>query len=125
MLSLVFTLFSFLPLCSCCPPTLQCQHTIQTMEQKHDVWIFFHAVHVVVSLSLTPSFFINTRMTEDTYDTLRLWAIILMCVLRLALMRHHMQAYLNLAQKGVDQMKREAGRISTVDLQKMVIKIHL
>uniref|UniRef100_G3P7I6 Transmembrane protein 161B n=1 Tax=Gasterosteus aculeatus aculeatus TaxID=481459 RepID=G3P7I6_GASAC len=62
-------------------------------------------------------------MTEDTYDTLRLWAIILMCVLRLALMRHHMQAYLNLAQKGVDQMKREAGRISTVDLQKMVARV--
>lgn len=34
-----------------------------------------------------------------------------------------MQAYLNLAQKGVDQMKKEAGRISTVDLQKMVNKI--
>ena len=36
------------------------------------------------------------------------------------MMRHHLQAYLNLAQKGVEQMKREAGRISTVDLQKMV-----
>lgn len=45
-----------------------------------------------------------------------------MCVLRLAMMRHHLQAYLNLAQKGVDQMKKEAGRISTVDLQKMVNK---
>uniref|UniRef100_A0A8C3ARJ2 Transmembrane protein 161B n=1 Tax=Cyclopterus lumpus TaxID=8103 RepID=A0A8C3ARJ2_CYCLU len=62
-------------------------------------------------------------MTEDTYDTLRLWAIILMCMLRLAMMRHHMQAYLNLAQKGVDQMKKEAGRISTVDLQKMVARV--
>ncbi|KAK1891948.1 Transmembrane protein 161B [Dissostichus eleginoides] len=62
-------------------------------------------------------------MTEDTYDTLRLWAIILMCVLRLAMMRHHLQAYLNLAQKGVDQMKKEAGRISTVDLQKMVARV--
>lgn len=46
-----------------------------------------------------------------------------MCMLRLAMMRHHLQAYLNLAQKGVDQMKKEAGRISTVDLQKMVGKI--
>lgn len=62
-------------------------------------------------------------MTEQTYDTLRLWAIILMCMLRLAMMRHHLQAYLNLAQKGVDQMKKEAGRISTVDLQKMVIEM--
>lgn len=60
------------------------------------------------------------RMSEETFDTLRLWVIVLMCVLRLVMMRHHLQAYLNLAQKGVDQMKKEAGRISTVDLQKMV-----
>lgn len=74
--------------------------------------------------SLThPSLSINFRMSEQTYDTLRLWTIILMCILRLAMMRHHLQAYLNLAQKGVDQMKKEAGRISTVDLQKMVNKM--
>lgn len=71
-------------------------------------------LHTPVCLS------IYIRMTEQTYDTLRLWTIILMCILRLAMMRHHLQAYLNLAQKGVEQMKREAGRISTVDLQKMV-----
>ncbi|KAJ8414905.1 hypothetical protein AAFF_G00024280 [Aldrovandia affinis] len=62
-------------------------------------------------------------MTESTYDTLRLWVILLLCALRLAMMRHHLQAYLNLAQKGVSQMKKEAGRISTVDLQKMVARV--
>lgn len=62
-------------------------------------------------------------MTEATFDTLRLWLIILLCVLRLAMMRSHLQAYLNLAQKCVDQMKKEAGRISTVELQKMVSTI--
>lgn len=62
-------------------------------------------------------------MSEKTYDTLRLWVILLLCVLRLAMMRHHLQAYLNLAQKGVLQMKKEAGRISTVDLQKMVHRL--
>lgn len=65
---------------------------------------------------------LRTSMSEPTFDTLRLWIVVLMCVLRLAMMRHHLQAYLNLAQKGVDQMKKEAGRISTVELQKMVIK---
>ncbi|MEQ2206411.1 hypothetical protein XENOCAPTIV_028996 [Xenoophorus captivus] len=45
---------------------------------------------------------------------MRLWVIILMCVLRLAMMRHYLQAYLNLAQKGVDQMKKEAGRIKRI-----------
>uniref|UniRef100_A0A8B9KGA9 Transmembrane protein 161B n=1 Tax=Astyanax mexicanus TaxID=7994 RepID=A0A8B9KGA9_ASTMX len=62
-------------------------------------------------------------MSEKTYDTLRLWAILLLCALRLAMMRHHLQAYLNLAKKGVEQMKKEAGRISTVELQKMVARV--
>ncbi|XP_063468287.1 transmembrane protein 161B isoform X1 [Symphalangus syndactylus] len=62
-------------------------------------------------------------MTEATFDTLRLWLIILLCALRLAMMRSHLQAYLNLAQKCVDQMKKEAGRISTVELQKMVARV--
>ncbi|XP_010576345.1 PREDICTED: transmembrane protein 161B isoform X2 [Haliaeetus leucocephalus] len=64
-----------------------------------------------------------TQISEDTFDTVRLWIIILLCALRLAMMRHHLQAYLNLAQKSVDQMKKEAGRISMVDLQKMVARV--
>ncbi|XP_025970463.1 transmembrane protein 161B isoform X3 [Dromaius novaehollandiae] len=64
-----------------------------------------------------------TQMSEDMFDTMRLWIIILLCALRLAMMRSHLQAYLNLAQKCVDQMKKEAGRISTVDLQKMVARV--
>ncbi|XP_048383180.1 transmembrane protein 161B isoform X5 [Stegostoma tigrinum] len=62
-------------------------------------------------------------MSETAYDSLRLWIIVLLCVLRLALIRQHLQAYLNLAQKGVEQMKKEAGRISTKDLQKMVARV--
>ncbi|XP_076853809.1 transmembrane protein 161B [Brachyhypopomus gauderio] len=62
-------------------------------------------------------------MSEKTYDTLRLWIILLLCALRLAMVRHHLQAYLHLAQKGVEQMKKEAGRISAVDLQKMVARV--
>lgn len=59
-------------------------------------------------------------MTEEAFDTIRLWIIISLCGLRLMMMRYHLQAYLNLAQKCVDQMKKEAGRISTMELQKMV-----
>ncbi|XP_063820042.1 transmembrane protein 161B isoform X3 [Pseudophryne corroboree] len=62
-------------------------------------------------------------MTEDAFDTVRLWIIILLCGLRLIMMRYHLQAYLNLAQKCVDQMKKEAGRISTMELQKMVARV--
>ncbi|XP_069746621.1 transmembrane protein 161B isoform X1 [Narcine bancroftii] len=62
-------------------------------------------------------------MSETTYDSLRLWIIVFLCVLRLALIRQHLQAYLNLAQKSVEQMKKEAGRIITTDLQKMVARV--
>ncbi|XP_072923064.1 transmembrane protein 161B isoform X1 [Hemitrygon akajei] len=62
-------------------------------------------------------------MSESTYDSLRLWIIIALCVLRLALIRQHLQAYLNLAQKSIEQMKKEAGRIGTKDLQKMVARV--
>ncbi|KAJ6669780.1 hypothetical protein lerEdw1_000329 [Lerista edwardsae] len=64
-----------------------------------------------------------TQMSEATFDTVRLWIIILLCALRLAMMRSHLQAYLNLAQKCVNQMKKEVGRISTVELQKMVARV--
>lgn len=51
---------------------------------------------------------------------MRLWIIVVLCVLRLGLTRYHMQAYLNLAQKWVEQMKKEAGRIAAIDIQRKV-----
>lgn len=51
---------------------------------------------------------------------MRLWLIVALCVLRIALTRCHMQAYLNLAQKWVEQMKKEAGRIAAIDIQRKV-----
>lgn len=93
------------------------------MTEQIQVSLKLQARKMLSSLYHPSLLSVNTRMSEQTYDTLRLWTIILMCVLRLVMMRHHLQAYLNLAQKGVDQMKKEAGRISTVDLQKMVNEI--
>lgn len=54
------------------------------------------------------------------FDSVRLWLIVTLCVVKLALTRYHLQAYLNLAQKWVDQMKKEAGRIATIDIQRKV-----
>lgn len=34
--------------------------------------------------------------------------------------RYHLQAYLNLAQNWVEQMKKEAGRIAAIDIQRKV-----
>lgn len=51
---------------------------------------------------------------------MRLWIIVVLCLLRLALTRYHLQAYLNLAPKWVEQMKKEAGRIAAIDIQRKV-----
>lgn len=59
-------------------------------------------------------------MSSAAFDSVRLWTIVVLCVLRLALTRYHLQAYLNLAQKWVEQMKKEAGRIAAIDIQRKV-----
>ncbi|KAK5907409.1 hypothetical protein CesoFtcFv8_005262 [Champsocephalus esox] len=64
-----------------------------------------------------------TIVSSETFDSLRLWIIVVLCLLRLAMTRYHMQAYLNLAQKWVEQMKKEAGRIAAIDIQRKVTRI--
>lgn len=58
------------------------------------------------------------RLSSSAFDSVRLWTIVGLCALRLLLTRHHLQAYLNLAPKWVEQMKKEAGRIAAVDIQR-------
>lgn len=60
------------------------------------------------------------RVSSEAFDSMRLWIIVVSCVLRLGLTRYHLQAYLNLAQKWVEQMKKEAGRIAAIDIQRKV-----
>lgn len=64
--------------------------------------------------------FFLIRVPSAAFDSMRLWIIVALCVLRLALTRYHLQAYLNLAQKWVEQMKKEAGRIAAIDIQRKV-----
>lgn len=63
---------------------------------------------------------ISCRVPSEVFDSMRLWIIVALCALRLALTRYHLQAYLNLAQKWVEQMKKEAGRIAAIDIQRKV-----
>ncbi|XP_053491385.1 transmembrane protein 161A [Ictalurus furcatus] len=65
-----------------------------------------------------------TLLSSSAFDSVRLWTIVGLCVLRLLLTRHHLQAYLNLAQKWVEQMKKEAGRIAAIDIQRKVTRVY-
>lgn len=59
-------------------------------------------------------------MSDSAYNTARLWTIVGLCLLRLAVTRHHLQAYLALAERWVEQMRREAGRIPVLEIQRKV-----
>nr|XP_033811074.1 transmembrane protein 161A [Geotrypetes seraphini] len=62
-------------------------------------------------------------MSDSTFNTVRLWTIILLCALRCAMTRCHLQAYLGLADSWVQQMKREAGRITIIEIQRKISHI--
>ncbi|KAL2089598.1 hypothetical protein ACEWY4_014286 [Coilia grayii] len=64
-----------------------------------------------------------TLIPSSVFNSVRLWVVVGLCVLRLLLTRYHLQAYLNLAPKWVEQMKREAGRIAAIDIQRKVTRI--
>uniref|UniRef100_K7FHB6 Transmembrane protein 161A n=1 Tax=Pelodiscus sinensis TaxID=13735 RepID=K7FHB6_PELSI len=63
-------------------------------------------------------------MSDAAYNSTRLWTIVALCLLRLAMTRHHLQAYLGLAERWVEQMKREAGRIAIQEIQRRVGALH-
>ena len=62
-------------------------------------------------------------LEEAEFDMLRITLISILLVLRLILMPMHLQAYLNLAYEKIENMRKESGRISAIDLQKNVARI--
>jgi len=62
-------------------------------------------------------------MSEAQFESLRLYLIAITIVFRIILMPRYLQAYLNLAYDKVAVLKQEAGKISNVDLQRIVIRV--
>lgn len=60
------------------------------------------------------------RMTTSTFESMRLIAIIVAVLLKFLLMPIYLQSYLNLAMQRLENQKKEAGRITNIDLQKKV-----
>uniref|UniRef100_A0A8C5X1C9 Transmembrane protein 161A n=1 Tax=Malurus cyaneus samueli TaxID=2593467 RepID=A0A8C5X1C9_9PASS len=63
-------------------------------------------------------------LSDSSFDTLRLWAVVALSLLRLLGTRHHLQAYLGLAERWVSRMRREAGRIPARDIQRQITRIY-
>ncbi|XP_034829876.1 transmembrane protein 161B [Maniola hyperantus] len=62
-------------------------------------------------------------MTSEAFDTLRLVLLVSSVVVRIVLMPQQLQAYLDMAQRRLDVQKKEAGRITNIDLQKKVASV--
>jgi hypothetical protein len=67
-----------------------------------------------------PRPFLSCRLSDSGFDSLRLWVLVALCLLRLAVTRPHLQAYLCLAKSRVEQLRREAGRIEAREIQQRV-----
>lgn len=59
-------------------------------------------------------------MTDLAFDSMRLWLCLFLNLIRIVSAPSCFQAYLNLAQERIEKLKKEAGRISNVDLQRKV-----
>lgn len=60
------------------------------------------------------------RLSDSAFNSLRLWVLVALCLLRLLVTRPHLQAYLCLAKSRVEQLRREAGCIAAREIQQRV-----
>ena len=68
-------------------------------------------------------FLILFRLTSDQFETLRLFMVIFVVIFRLAVMPRYLQSYLNMAYTKLEELKQEAGKVSNVELQKMIARV--
>ncbi|XP_056368829.1 transmembrane protein 161A [Oenanthe melanoleuca] len=63
-------------------------------------------------------------LSDSSFETLRLWAVVGLSLLRLLGTRQHLQAYLGLAPRWVRLMRRGAGRIPALEIQQKITRIY-
>lgn len=59
-------------------------------------------------------------MSPETFETSRILFILLVILVRFLLLNKYLQAYLNLAPNRLIRLRKEAGKITNVELQKMI-----
>lgn len=60
---------------------------------------------------------------DETFDTIRIVVILVFCLFRFILLPTHLQSHLNTAHDKILALRKEAGRISTRELQQMVTSV--
>nr|XP_023013091.1 transmembrane protein 161B [Leptinotarsa decemlineata] len=62
-------------------------------------------------------------LTERTFESIRLIAIVATMFLKMILMPWYLQAYLDMAYHRLEKQKKEAGRITNIELQKQIASV--
>ncbi|XP_035670870.1 LOW QUALITY PROTEIN: transmembrane protein 161B-like [Branchiostoma floridae] len=66
---------------------------------------------------------VEPLMSEPWFETSRLYTVIFCVVLRLVLMHRYLQSYLNMAHQRIEHVKKQAGRISNMEIQKRIVRV--
>ena len=62
-------------------------------------------------------------MSESVFDNLRIGMFVILAIVRLILLSTHLQSHLNSAYEKVENLRKESGRISNTEIQKMVARV--
>ena len=63
-------------------------------------------------------------LSDESFELVRILSVLLVLAGRVALMPTYLQSYLNLALVKVSNMKKQSGKISNIDLQKIITSIY-
>uniref|UniRef100_A0A8C0N6V2 Transmembrane protein 161A n=1 Tax=Canis lupus familiaris TaxID=9615 RepID=A0A8C0N6V2_CANLF len=101
-------------------PTLQFFLHISFLSPLIILWLWTKPIARDFLHQAPPGEMPFSLLSDSAFDSLRLWVLVALCLLRLAVTRPHLQAYLCLAKARVEQLRREAGRIEAREIQRRV-----
>ncbi|ESP01059.1 hypothetical protein LOTGIDRAFT_225492 [Lottia gigantea] len=65
----------------------------------------------------------DALMTDESFDSVRLFLVAFFFIVRLLLLPTHMQSHLNMAHEKIEALKKEGGRINSLEIQKSVSRV--
>lgn len=63
-------------------------------------------------------------VADERFELARIALVLFVCFVRTSMVRPHLQAHLNMAHNRVTALRREPGRISAAELQKLVVRVY-
>ena len=80
----------------------------------------FHNRFVILGMRCYPTCFPFFRLTDENFAKVRILTVLSVCILRFVITRDALQSYLNMANERIKKLRREAGKITNIELQSKV-----